>query len=311
MQLIADIQIVITENMRTMKKNTVNSKILTILICLLTLLPSVAKAQVGFDAVSIEAYIKDHKQQRSLLLVRSTLEASNKLLHDYLLPSVAKAQVGFDAVSIEAYIKDHKQQRSLLLVRSTLEASNKLLHDYSGDANIGFRDINKELDKYTRAFDVIDILYQSLRTSLNVYSTYENVSDKVGDYRKMLNDFRKKCLERGNIMSTDTLIITINTKALAKIADEGDNLYRSVSDLLLYATGAAACSTSDLLLILTNINNSLDNINKHLNKAYFETWRYIQVRIGYWKKQVYRAKSKEEIISDAFGRWRGAGYLGY
>lgn len=142
-----------------MKKTTVNSKILTILICLLT-----------------------------------------------LLPSAAKAQVGFDAVSIEAYIKDHKQQRSLLLVRSTLEASNKLLHDYSGDANLGFRDINKELDKYTRAFDVIDILYQSLRTSLNVYSTYENVSDKVGDYRKMLNDFRKKCLERGNIMSTDTLI---------------------------------------------------------------------------------------------------------
>ena len=66
-----------------MKKTTVNSKILTILICLLTLLPSVTKAQVGFDAVSIEAYIKDHKQQRSLLLVRSTLEASNKLLHDY------------------------------------------------------------------------------------------------------------------------------------------------------------------------------------------------------------------------------------
>ena len=112
-------------------------------------------------------------------------------------------------------------------------------------------------------------------------------------------------------MSTDTLIITINTKALAKIADEGDNLYRSVSDLLLYATGAAACSTSDLLLIITSINNSLDNINKHLNKAYFETWRYIQVRIGYWKKHVYRAKSKEEIISDAFERWRGAGYLGY
>ena len=101
------------------------------------------------------------------------------------------------------------------------------------------------------------------------------------------------------------------SKALAKIADEGDNLYRSVSDLVLYATGAAACSTSDLLLILTSINNSLDNIKKHLNKAYFDTWRYIQVRIGYWKKQVYRAKSKEEIISDAFGRWKGAGYLGY
>lgn len=228
-----------------------------------------------------------------------------------LLPSMAMAQTGFDVTSVEAYVNDHKQQRSLLLVRSTLEASNKLLHDYSEDANIGFKNINNELDKYTRAFDVIDILYQTLRTSLNIYDTYENVSDRVGDYRKMLNDYRRKCLERGNIMSTDTLIITINTKALAKIADEGDNLYSSVSDLVLYATGAAACSTSDLLLILTSINNSLDNIKKHLNKAYFDTWRYIQVRIGYWKKQVYQAKSKEEIISDTFGRWRGAGYLGY
>ena len=127
----------------------------------------------------------------------------------------------------------------------------------------------------------------------------------------MLEDFRRKCLDRGNIVSTDTLIITVNVGALAKIAEEGDNLYRSVSDLILYATGAAACSTSDLYLILININNSLDNIRTHLNRAYFETWRYIQVRIGYWKRQVYRAKTKEEIINDAFGRWKVACYLGY
>ena len=195
-----------------------------------------------------------------------------------LFPTMSRAQFGFDIVSLEAYINDHKEQRSLLLVRSTLEASNK---------------------------------YQTLRTSLNVYNTYETVSDRIGDYKNMLQDFNKKCLERGNIVSTDTLIITINARALAKIADEGDNLYKSVSDLVLYATGAAACSTSDLLLVLNSINQSLDNIKKHLNKAYFETWKYIQVRIGYWKRQVYRAKTKQEIINDAFGRWKGAGYLGY
>ena len=228
-----------------------------------------------------------------------------------LFPTMSRAQFGFDIVSVEAYINDHKEQRSLLLVRSTLEASNKLLHDYSSDANIGYKDINAQLDRYTRAFDVIDILYQTLRTSLNVYNTYETVSDRIGDYKDMLQDFNKKCLERGNIVSTDTLIITINARALAKIADEGDNLYKSVSDLVLYATGAAACSTSDLLLVLNSINQSLDNIKKHLNKAYFETWKYIQVRIGYWKRQVYRAKTKQEIINDAFGRWKGAGYLGY
>ena len=228
-----------------------------------------------------------------------------------LLPSSVNAQFGFDVTSVEAYINDHKEQRSLLLVRSTLEASNKLLHDYSGYANMGFRDINKELDKYTRAFDIIDVLYQTLRTSLNVYNTYENISDRIGDYKDMLNDFKTKCLERGNVVSTDTMIVTINVRALAKIAEEGDNLYKSVSDLVLYVTGAAACTTSDLLIVLSNINNSLDNIRRHLNKAYFDTWRYIQVRIGYWKRQVYRAKTKLEIVNDAFGRWKAAGYLGY
>ena len=228
-----------------------------------------------------------------------------------LFPNISRAQFGFDITSVEAYIHDHKEQRSLLLVRSTLEASNKLLDDYSSDANIGYKDINAKLDRYTRAFDVIDILYQTLRTSLNVYSTYETVHDRIGDYKDMLEDFNKKCLERGNIVSTDTLIITINARALTKIADECDNLYKSVSDLVLYATGAAACSTSDLILVLSSINQSLDNIKKHLNKAYFDTWKYIQVRIGYWKRQVYRAKTKQEIINDAFGRWKGAGYLGY
>ena len=193
-----------------------------------------------------------------------------------LFPTISRAQFGFDIPSVEAYIYDHKEQRSLLLVRST-----------------------------------IDILYQTLRTSLNVYNTYETVSDRIGDYKDMLEDFNKKCLERGNIVSTDTLIITINARALAKIADEGDNLYKSVSDLVLYATGVAACSTSDLILVLSSINQSLDNIKKHLNKAYFDTWKYIQVRIGYWKRQVYRAKTKQEIIEGAFGRWKGAGYLGY
>ena len=101
-----------------------------------------------------------------------------------LAPRSAKAQLGFDVISVEAYINDHKEQRSLLLVRSTLEASNKLLHDYSSDANIDYKNINKELDKYTRAFDIIDVLYQSLRTSLNVYNTYETVSDRVADYKK-------------------------------------------------------------------------------------------------------------------------------
>ena len=47
----------------------------TLLVAILLLvLPSKTFAQWGFDVASVEAYINDHKKQRSLLLARSTLE---------------------------------------------------------------------------------------------------------------------------------------------------------------------------------------------------------------------------------------------
>lgn len=228
-----------------------------------------------------------------------------------LLPEAAKAQWTFDVVSVEAYINDHKKQRSLLLARSTLEYSNQLLHDYSREEVGGYKELNLDLDRYTRAFDVIDVMYQSLRTVLNVKNTYNSVSDRIGDYKTLLEDFHEKILKRGQLEPSDMLIITINEKAIRDIAHDGEQLYKSVSDLVLYATGAAACSTSDLLMVMEAVNKSLDDIERHLNQAYIETWRYIQVRIGYWKAKIYRQRTKQEILDDAFGRWRGAGRLDY
>jgi hypothetical protein len=197
-----------------------------------------------------------------------------------------------------------------LLARSTLEYSNKLLHEYSSKETTNYKDINVDLDKYTRAFDVIDVLYQSLRTGMNTYSTYENVKERISDYKKLLNDFNEQVVKRKHIEAIDTAIVTINLRAISNIAKEGDYLYKSVSDLVLYATGAAACSTADLMVVLESINTSLDNIERTLNSAYFETWRFVQLRIGYWKEQVYRTKTKQQMIDDAFGRWRKASRLG-
>lgn len=233
------------------------------------------------------------------------------LLIMLLAPLSANAQWSFDVGTVEAYINDHKQQRSLLLARSTLEHSNKLLHEYSREETVKYKELNADLDKYTRAFDIIDVMYQSLRTALNVRSTYQGISDRISDYKAMLEDFNEKVIKRKHIELADTLILSINAEAIRMIAREGEYLYKSVSDLVLYATGAAACSTSDLLMVLNGINCSLDNIEKHLNRACFETWRYIQVRIGYWKEKVYRTKTKRELVDDAFGRWRQSGKPDY
>ena len=228
-----------------------------------------------------------------------------------LFPLCAKAQWSFDVGSVEAYIADHKNQKSLLLARSTLEMSNQLLHEYSADATDEYKELNFDLDKYTRAFDIIDIIYQSTRTALNVRDTYTNISENVGKYKRMLTDFHEKMSQPWQHRTVGHADYYRQSKMLKKIGNEAEHLYRSMTDLVLYATGAAACSTSDLMTVLNSINRSLDNIRLNLNTAYFDTWRYIQVRIGYWKVSVYRNKSLREIIDDAFGRWRGAGYLNY
>ncbi|MCL3854148.1 hypothetical protein M1P97_22920 [Parabacteroides sp. GYB001] len=218
------------------------------------------------------------------------------------LPFVVRAQS--DPAALEAYINDHKQVRSLLLARSTLELSNQLLHDYSKTAAVEYKELNVELDKYTRAFDVIDVLYQSLRTSMNMYDTYNNVSDRISDYKNLLEYYNENVIKRGKIRMIDTLIISVNKKMLERVYKDGKELYKSVSDLVLYATGAAACSTNDLMLIMASINMSLDNIEITLNRTYFETWRFIQLRMGYWKEATNINRSKLEITNDALVRWK-------
>lgn len=250
--------------------------------------------------------IRDNRVYRDNKDIRAMRKVLIVMMVMLLVPRVARAQWTFDVVSVEAYINDHKKQRSLLLARSTLEYSNQLLHEYSGDETVKYKELNIDLDKYTRAFDVIDVMYQSLRTVLNVKSTYEAVSERISDYKSLLDDFNSNVIKRKHIEWGDTIIISINAKAINSIAHEGQQLYKSVSDLALYATGAAACSTADLMLVLESINTSLDNIEKHLNSAYSQTWRYIQVRMGYWKAEVYRTKTKTEIIEGSFGRWRQA-----
>ena len=226
-----------------------------------------------------------------------------------VFPSLTYAQQ--DITTLEAYINDHKNVRSMLLARSTLELSNSLLHDYSKTAAVEYKELNVDLDKYTRAFDVIDVLYNSLRTSMNAYDTYNTVSTRIRDYKKLLEDYNEKVLKRVKYSIADTLIISVNYRMIDNIYNEGQELYKSLSDLVLYATGAAACSTSELMMVMNSINYSLDRIELYLNRAYFKTWQYVQLRMGYWKESIYRSKTRREILDGAFGRWREAGQLKY
>lgn len=214
-----------------------------------------------------------------------------------------RAQWNFDVSSVEAYIQDHKDERSMLLARSTLEASNKLLHELVSEQADEYHDVNLELEKYTRAFDIIDLLYQSLRTVINVKNTYENVRESLEGMRDLLERFDRQIIERGRIESADTTLLHVLQRGVTYLADDVQSIYRSFSDLVLYVSGASACSTSELMRIVSAVNDALDTLNSHVNRTYYQAWRFIELRTGYWKRSVYRSKTMREMAESALERW--------
>ena len=227
------------------------------------------------------------------------------------MPCKLLAQVPRDIPTIEAYINDHKKQRSLLLARSVLEESNQLLHQASEVTHSEYRDINLELDKYTRAFDIIDLVYSTVSTGFNVYRTYDDVSDKLGKYKDLLSEYNKKIIKRKRIESADTLLLTVNARAVRNLSTECRNLYSSVAVLAAYASGQVSCTPASMMLMVENVNKSLDRIKEIVNAAYFQTWKFIKARTSYWKGELYRSKTIREMAGEAFGRWKGASKIGY
>lgn len=223
------------------------------------------------------------------------------------IPLFGKAQIGWDVSSVEAFIDDHKSQRSLLVTRSIVEQGNKLLHSTSNDTNEKYRNMGVELDKYTKAFDAIDIIVNSLSTGFQVYSTVDNISDKVSKYKSLLNDFNDKIVKRGRIEATDTMLLSINRDAIEEVYNESQNIYGSLTSLAAYSSGQLLAKTSDINLQIKMIDQSLRRIDDIINSSYFQTYTYIKSRIYMWNRSIWTEKSKLTIANDAFTRWRTKG----
>lgn len=227
-----------------------------------------------------------------------------------LVPMVGRAQFGlsFDVLSVEALIEDHKGVRSKLMARSGLEQANELLHKYSKEAAVEHDSLNVKLDKYTKCFDVIDIIYNSGVMVVNVRDTYNDVSDKISQLTTLIEDFMTLCTLRGNIVSSDTVIVGACRRCVDQVKDDGQQLKNSLVELAQYASGLRHITTEQLLTIIDNINECLSNIRKSIDHTYFVIWKYITIRTHYFKPAVmYHAKTLGEMCGSAIERWkRGA-----
>jgi len=221
-------------------------------------------------------------------------------------PGIARAQYDFDVETVEAMIRDHKRIRSVLMARDGVEQANALLHQYSKKAADEHYEINLELDKFTRLFDVIDVIVTGTATVYNASNAYSDVKERLGQYETLLEKYKEKLLEKGNIQRGDTLILTTAEKAIESIYADGKNIYTSLTALIAYGSGKVPCNTSDLLRVIHDIDVSLDDISKSVNKAYLTTSRYIDTRLGFYKREVYSRRGRKVIGSEAMSRWKAS-----
>ena len=220
------------------------------------------------------------------------------------VPSVARAQYGFDFMSVEALIDDHKRIRSVLVARSGLEQANELLHQYSSEANVEYDSLNVKLDKYTKCFDIIDIIYNSGVMVVNVRNTYSDVSDQISQLESLIEDFISDYTLNGNILSSDTIILNACKRAVDQVGTDGGQLVNSLWELAQYATGMRHITTEGLLTVITSINESLDNIRGCIDHTYYVVWKYITIRRNYFNRTLYRSKTIREMAHDSFSRWK-------
>ena len=221
-------------------------------------------------------------------------------------PQNLMAQYNFDFETVEALIRDHKRIRSVLMVRDGIEHANEVLHQYSKKSVENHYEVNVDLDEFTRLFDVLDLMASSATTVINAVDTYSDVKKRINDYKTLLNEYNEKLLLRGNIMPGDTMIISTGTKAVERIYEDGKNIYTSMTAIVAYVTGKVPCNTTTLLSIVQQIDESFDDIRKTLNPAYMITWRYIQLRLAYYKAEVYNKRSVREVSTEALERWKAS-----
>lgn len=210
-----------------------------------------------------------------------------------------------DPASLEAMIHNHKTVKAMLELRTIAEEGVHAYHSKSMQTMEDHAAVNKQLDRYRKCFDIIDLILNSTATGFHAYNSFGNCKRNLSAYYKLLNTYNREILLHGAVWTSDTIILNASQRAVEGVYKGATDMWKSYVELSEIISGVRNCTTSDLMLILSDINNSLDEIDGSIRNSYMELWAYMTVRMGFWKKEIYMARSVREIANDALGRWLG------
>jgi len=237
----------------------------------------------------------------------------NKWIHILLISigllvvpqEVMAIDIPSDPASLEAMIHNHKTVKAMLELRTLAEEGVRMYHKESMKTMEDHAAVNRKLDRYRKCFDIIDLILGGTATGFHAYNSFGNCKRNLAAYYKLLDTYSKEILLHGAVWTSDTIILNTSQRAVENVYKGASQLWKSYIELSEIVSGARNCTTSDLMLILNDINSSIDEIEGSIRRSYMELWAYMTVRMGFWKKEIYMAKSVKDIANDALGRWLG------
>lgn len=217
---------------------------------------------------------------------------------------VTKAQT--DPASLEMMISNHKDVREVLEARNIAELVVYNYHKKVKKSVKEYRNESDTLDAYRRAFDVIDLLLKGTATAFHTVNSYQRIKSNLSGYWKLIDTYNDEILSKLDIWPTDSILFTTTKSTIETVTKESKELYKSYSDFFLVVGGEYAIkesSTRDMMVCLDDINAHMDRIDQCISEAYLKLWGYMTVRLGFWKKDIFRAKSMKQIADGCYGRW--------
>lgn len=216
-----------------------------------------------------------------------------------------------DMLSLEAMIDNHKTVRTALGIRSAAELGVELAHEGSQKSISDYQETAKEVDKYKRYFDILNLILNGAATAFHGVRTYKSCQSNITAYIDLLGEYEEKILSKGAIWTSDTIIFTSSKQAIEEIKSSATGIYKSYIDLAAYLSGTAEMDTGAMMLCLQCINENMDDIDKSIKNAYMTLYSYMLVRTGFWKKEIFSAKTIEELAIEAFDSWKQAQMIAY
>lgn len=215
-------------------------------------------------------------------------------------------------IPVEALHLEHESAISLLTARSALAAVNDGLSSAASAAGIRYDSIRIDLDRYTRMFDIIDKLYNTLHLAFRSANTFSDIEYYASRYADVIRSFIDELDSHGRLLAEDMCLFDYAASAIGGLRSDCEQLYSTFEGLASYMLPVpgleqpANCSASTLTYLLSEIDRFLTRISGRLERLYDLSYRYMLMRQGYWPVSVI-TQTKGAIVSSALSRWMEKG----